>query len=190
MKNNLTLAVFLFISSLILAQETKNTWQIGLGTAVTRFNNEDASFIGDKHLFQIPRLNISIPLNERFSVDAAVSFNTIDNFSAIQNFVNYFSVDGSVRYHFKTEATIYPYVFAGASAVKSELKMTPTFNVGAGATHWITDRIGINAQIYYKHSIESFSSMRSHIQGTLSLLYSFDWDPLFGGGGSSRGKCY
>lgn len=189
MKNNLMLAVFLFVSSLILAQETKNTWQIGIGTAITRFNNEDASFIGDKHLFQIPRLNVTAPLTERFSLDVAVSFNTIDNFSAIQNFVNYFSVDGSVRYHFKTEATIYPYVFAGASAVKSELKMTPTFNAGAGATHWISDRIGINTQIYYKHSFEGYESMRSHIQATLSLLYSFDGGSLFGGGGS-RGKCY
>ena len=59
----------------------------------------------------------------------------------------------------------------GGSIVDSERKMTPTLNIGAGGIYWITDRIGINPQVYYKYSLESYESMRSHIQGTLSVSF-------------------
>ena len=86
---------------------------------------------------------------------------------------------GSIRFHFKTEATIYPYVFVGGSLVDSERKMTPTINAGAGATHWISDKIGINAQIYYKHSLESFSSMRTKLKEAYVLHHIFVWTVKF-----------
>ena len=183
---NFLVVVFLFITTLTIAQE-RNTWQIGVGTALTRFSDKDASFIGDKHLFQIPILNLTVPVSEKISLDAAVSFNTIDNFIGVQNSVKYFSLDGSVRYNFDTNGVLSPYIFMGASLVDSELKTTPTLNGGGGLTFWFNEKIGLNSQIYYKHSFNEFESMRSHIQGTLSLIFSFD--SLFGKGGSID-NCY
>ena len=177
--------LFLFSLNLI-AQDTKNTWEIGAGVSIARFSDEDASFIGDKNIFQVPRLNLTMPINERLSVDGALSFNTIDDAGFIENTAKYFSMDASLRYNFNAISTIYPYVFAGGSLVGSERKTTPTLNVGAGVTYWFSERWGVNTQLYYKHSFDGYESLRSHIQGTLSLVYSFNWDNIFG---SKKSPC-
>lgn len=181
----------LFACSLsLLAQVKNNELQIGVGVGIVKFSEEDASFIGDQYLFQVPTLNLTVPINDHVSIDGAMSFNTFDP-GFITNSVKYFSMDGSIRYSFiHLSDDFMPYVFAGASLVDSELKMTPTINVGAGATYWLTDIIGLNAQVYYKYSLESFESMRSHIQVTGGLVFALDMQDLFGGGGSSGGTCY
>lgn len=191
MLKKLLIFAFLFICAFNLkAQETKNTWQIGIGASIVRFNDKDTGFIGDKHLFQIPRLNLTAPINERLSIDAAISVNTINNFSSIQNYVNYFSADFSLRYNIDQLFTnFYPYVFAGGSLVDSTLKTTPTLNIGAGGTYWLNDEWGVNTQVYYKYSLESFESMRSHLQGTLGIVYNIG-DSLFGRGSGSGSPCF
>lgn len=187
--------VTVFVVANIFAQVESNRnrkWQIGLGAGVVKFSDEDASFIGDKNMIQIPRLNLTIPIGEQLSLDGAMSFNSF-GIGFIDNSVKYFSLDGSIRYNFtELSEDFLPYVFAGGSLVDSERKMTPTFNVGAGLTYWITNSIGLNTQLYYKHSLESFESMRSHIQITGSLIYSFDIGNLFSGRATSAigGACY
>ncbi len=182
-----------FFAASILAQSKSKKWQIGIGIGIVQFSDEDASFIGDKYLFQIPRLNLTVPITDNLSVDGAMSFNTFDP-GFIENSVKYFSMDGSLRYSFnQVSEKFFPYVFVGGSLVDSERKMTPTFNFGAGATYWISDSFGLNTQLYYKYSLESFESMRSHIQVTGGIVYAFDG--LFGGGGgrsasSIGGACY
>lgn len=197
LKRTLLVLFLLFISSTTLAQvqEQSSQWQFGIGFGIAKFSDEDAGYIGDKNLFQIPRLNLTIPISDKLSVDGAMSFNTFD-VGFISNSAKYFSMDGSLRYNFKDLIDKFePYIFVGGSLVDSERKMTPTMNIGAGATYWVTDGIGLNAQMYYKHSLEIYESMRSHIQLTGSIVFAFDG--LFGsGGGVSRrksltgGACY
>jgi len=154
-------------------------WQIGIGGGITKFSDEDAAFIGDRWLVQIPRLNLTVPVYKNISIDGALSFNTF-GLGFIDNSASYFSMDGSVRYNFDNlHKDILPYVFVGGSLVDSDRKMTPTFNLGAGLTYWVSDQIGLNAQLYYKHSLESFESMRSHMQYTASIIYAFDAGSLF-----------
>jgi hypothetical protein len=197
LKRTLLVLFLLFISSTTLAQvqEQNSQWQFGIGFGIAKFSDEDVSFIGDRNLFQIPRLNLTIPISDKLSVDGAMSFNTFD-VGFISNSAKYFSMDGSLRYNFKDLIDKFePYLFVGGSLVDSERKMTPTMNIGAGATYWVTDGIGLNAQVYYKHSLEIYQSMRSHIQLTGSIVFAFDG--LFGSGsGVSRrksltgGACY
>ena len=190
MRKKLLFISFLFAFVFILKAQEKNTWQIGLGASIVKFSDDDTSFIGDKHLFQIPRLNLTMPINERLSIDGALSFGTIDNFSLVQNYVKYLSADVSLRYNIDALFdNFYPYVFAGGSLVDSERKMTPTLNIGAGGTYWFTDDWGVNSQLYYKHSFEGYESMRSHLQGTLGIVYNIG-DSLFGRGGSSGKPCF
>lgn len=163
--------IILFSSAVLVGQQ-KNAWQIGLGASIVKFGAEDAQFIGDKHLFQIPRLNLTIPVSEKWSVDGALSFNTFNNAGLISNEVHYFSVDASVRYHFdELVENVFPYVFTGGSIVDSERKKTPTLNVGAGAVYWFAEKWGLNPQVYYKHSFPGYESMRSHVQLTLGVVY-------------------
>lgn len=183
--------LFVFCTHSIIAQNNK--WHIGIGGAVTVFGKKDAAFIGDRAMFQAPRLNLTLPLNEKLSVDGAVSFNSFD-IGFIKNAVKYFSIDGSLRYNF-TELfnNLNPYVFAGGSLVDSERKMTPTLNVGTGATYWLSNSFGLNTQLYYKHSFEGYESMRSHIQVTGGIVFSFgriNRRASFKTSRASRAGCY
>mgnify|MGYP005988743595 CR=1 FL=1 len=192
MKNKILLITLFCCSMHLFSQNLNDSWQIGIGMGVTKFNESDAEFIGDQYLFQTPVISITMPIGERLSIDGAMSFNTINDIGIISNSVNYFSMDGSLRYNFNAMLDKFsPYVFVGGSIVDSERKMTPTLNIGAGGIYWVTDKIGINPQLYYKHSLESYESMRSHIQGTLSLVFKLDWNSSGGinrGGNSS--SCY
>jgi len=176
----------------LFSQNLNDSWQIGIGMGVTKFSESDASFIGDAYLFQVPVVNLTMPLGERLSINGAMSFSTIDDIGVISNSANYFSMDGSLRYNFNALFEKFaPYVFAGASVVDSDRKMTPTINIGAGGIYWLNDNIGINPQVYYKHSFESYESMRSHIQGTLSVVFKLNWgNSSSGTKGKPSSSCY
>ncbi|WP_157821847.1 outer membrane beta-barrel protein [Tenacibaculum sp. Bg11-29] len=192
MKNRILLITVLCFSMNLFSQNLNDSWQIGIGMGVTKFSKSDAAFIGDAYLFQTPVVNLTMPIGERLSINGAMSFNTINDIGVISNSANYFSMDGSLRYNFNAVFEKFaPYVFAGGSIVDSELKMTPTINIGAGGIYWLNDKIGINPQVYYKHSLENYESMRSHIQGTLSVVFKLDWNNSNGGiKGKTSSSCY
>ncbi|WP_420552007.1 hypothetical protein [Tenacibaculum aiptasiae] len=193
MKNKILLIAVLCCSINLFSQNLNDTWQIGIGMGVTKFSSSDAAFIGDGHQFQVPVISLTMPVGERFSLDGAMSVNTIDDIGLIENSAKYFSLDLSLRYNLNPLFENFsPYVFAGGSVVDSDRKMTPTFNIGAGGIYWLTDTIGINPQVYYKHSLESFESMRSHIQGTLSVVFRLNWNNMSGGNSpnKSSASCY
>lgn len=185
MKKVFLLSFIFSITTSVISQNLNDSWQIGAGIGIVKFGKNDGAFIGDQHLFQVPRLNLTMPLGERFSIDGAVSFNTFD-VGVIKNSAKYFSMDGSFRYNFNPLFKNFaPYVFAGGSIVDSDRKMTPTLNFGAGGIYWVTQALGINPQLYYKHSFEGFESMRSHLQGTLSVVFRLNWDNIFIGGNNA-----
>lgn len=191
MKNIILLITILFCSTSLISQNLNDSWQMGIGIGITKFGESDATFIGDKYLFQVPVLSITMPIGERLSIDGAMSFNTINNVGFISNSAKYFSMDGSVRYNFNAVLNKFsPYAFVGASVVDSNRKMTPTFNLGIGGIYWLNDKMGINPQLYYKHSLSSFESMRSHIQGTLGVVFKLNWNNSSGRGSKATTSCY
>lgn len=167
-------------------------WQIGIGGGLVKFSDEDVAFIGDKHLSQIPRFNVTRIINNKISVDAALSFGSFDsetNFITTNN-VSYFSFDVSGRYRLmKNASKLDPFVFVGGSLVDSVRKMTPTINIGAGATCWFSKKLGLSTNMYYKHSSDSFESMRSHLQFTLGVVFGTNIGKGRRGGNGSTG-CY
>ncbi len=172
--------IFLFVITKIIGQQQRQIgwdWQIGVGGDIVRFNDEDAKYIGDKHLIQIPRFNITRRLNHFFALDGSISFGAFDSV-VINNQVPYFSLDGSLRFKYiTTYERLDPYIFIGGSIVQSDpkRKTTPTINAGTGLTVWLTEGIGINGQALYKHSLESFESMRSHIQVSFSVIFGVNF---------------
>jgi len=184
---NILLIVFVCLFTRISAQTNNYEWQIGVGASIVQFSDENAAFIGDKNLLQIPRINVTKPLTDNLALDAALTFQTLD-FGVVTNNVNYFSADASLRYFYEI-GNFYPYVFAGASIVDGSYKITPTFNVGAGATFWVNNILGFNTQVYYKHSLNSFESMRSHIQVTGGMVFAINIFDLLFNGTISNGFC-
>lgn len=173
----LFIAIFTSLTTSVFSQNLNDSWQIGVGFGITKFSESDAAFIGDQYLFQVPTISLTMPIGERFSLDGAMSFNTIDDVGFIKNSAKYFSMDASFRYNLNAVLEKFaPYVFIGGSLVDSERKMTPTLNIGGGGIYWVSDNIGINPQLYYKHSFEGYESMRSHIQGTLGVVFKLNWN--------------
>ena len=161
------------------SQNLNDSWQLGVGMGFSKFSKSDASFIGDQYLFQTPILSLTMPVGNKFSIDGAIAFNTIDDIGILENSINYFSMDGAVRYNFKPLFTKFaPYAFVGGSIVDAGKKMSPTLNFGAGGIYWITETIGINPQLNYKYSFESYQSMRSHIQGTIGVVFKLNWNNI------------
>lgn len=172
----LVLIVFLTFSTQSFSQDQVGpNWQFGVGGGLVKFNDKDVAYIGDKHLVQAPRFNATKRLNKNFSIDAAISFGSFDSSTRViaQNNVPYFSFDISGRYRYlSTLERLDPFIFVGASIVDShpDRRTTPTINLGTGITYWFTEIFGFSTQVYYKHSLDSFESMRSHYQFTTSLV--------------------
>lgn len=168
------LVLVLLISSQLVSQNKESRWVVGVSVGMAKFATEDAEFIGDQFNFQIPRFNVSRYFYNGLSLDAGLSFNTIDEISgAYSNSVPYFSMDGNVRYDFgETDENLVPYIAFGGSLLKTTYKLTPTFNFGGGGTFWLNSRYGINTQLLYKYSPETFQSMRSHFYFSVGMVYS------------------
>jgi len=173
------LVVFIVFSFNIIAQTRNGEWQVGVSTAATRFSDENAAVIGDKHQFQIPRINVTAPLSDHLAIDGAISFTTFD-VGFISNESVYYSFDASLRYFYDVSDTFYPYVFVGAGMADTAFKIAPTVNVGAGGTIWFNNIFGVNGQVYYKHSL-SHENTPSHIQVTAGMVFSLDPYDLFYG---------
>lgn len=187
--------LFVLISTLSYSQTSQigPNWQIGISAGIVKFSDKDASYIGDKHLSQIPRFNATRRINDNFSIDAALSFGSFDSSSSFitTNNVPYFSFDISGRYKYlKTIEKLDPYVFVGGSLVDSSRKMTPTANIGTGVSYWFSDNFGFSTQVYYKHSLESFESMRSHFQFTAGIIFGLNLGNKAKRNGNGGTGCY
>lgn len=166
--------VFFFVGFQLVGQNKENKWVVGASLGVVKFASEEAKFIGEQFIFQMPKLNASRYIYNGLTLDAAVSFNTINKIGELySNSVSYLSFDGAVKYDFGTSNdNLVPYVLFGSSLLKTTYKMTPTFNVGFGGTFWLNSRYGFNTQLLYKASPETFESMRSHTYFSFGLVYS------------------
>ncbi|WP_298781292.1 outer membrane beta-barrel protein [uncultured Polaribacter sp.] len=176
MKN---IKIFLVVFLIAKSVQSQNSLEVGVSASVVRFSDDNAAFIGDKYIFQVPMLNVAYKFNSKFSLNAELAFNTIDDIGIMSNSVKYTSYGGALRYHFYDSSKLNTYALIGGTMVQSEFKNTPTLNFGIGNSYWLSDRLGINAQAIYKFSEDRFESMRPHFQFTLGLVYSFDIDALF-----------
>ena len=147
----------------------QDEWQVEVSAAIVRFSDVNMGFVKEKHLFQIPRLSVTKKITERFSINGAISFNSIEISEIAFNKINYFSIDSFLRYHaIKDSNFIDPYVFVGGSLVSVNIGFTPALNFGAGNTFWVLKNLGINSQAMYKLSKKN----TSHFQFTAGFVYN------------------
>ena len=174
MKNVIFIVVLFIVAKSIQSQ---NKLEVGASFSLVKFSNTNAAIIGDRYLFQVPSLNATYQITERFSLGLEWSFNTIKSLGFISNSVKYNSYGGYLRYNFKSESDfLNPYAILGSTIVKSENYAIPTLNFGVGNTYWITDKIGVNSQIVYKFSALRFQSIRPHFQFSGGIVYRFDFN--------------
>lgn len=182
---------FLTFSQLINAQSEKGKLVIGIGSSSVLFDKEGASKIKQRYNVQVPRINVTGELSDKFSIDLALTFNVIGNIEGlISNAFEYTSFDATVRYNlFKSDAVIVPYIGAGVSYIggaTTAVKVEDAFslNILAGGTLWVTDKFGLISQLTYKHVSSDVLSMVSHIQGSAGIAFRF------GSGGEGRKRLW
>jgi len=165
---------FLISSTMLTAQNSENRETASIGVSLIKFSNEDAKYIGDRYLLQVPRVNFSKYLFYGITLDASIEFTSFSNLVVIQNRVRYFSISGAILYDFnRSTEKIIPYILVGASIVDTGRISTPTINFGGGSTWWFSESWGVKSEVIYKYSLESFESMRSHFQFSTGIVYSF-----------------
>lgn len=136
----ISLIVVLFFACVSLsAQNEYDKWALGVGGS---FN------------FQIPGASLTRYVKNGFTIggDFYVSgINEINGFYENKYKVMSFGVFG--RYDFKQSNKVFvPYVTLGGSMlVKDLVGKAISLNFGAGATYWLTARIGLNAQAGYRY---------------------------------------
>ena len=174
LKSQKVFLIFLFIGFQMVAQNKENRWVVGASVGMAKFNYVNAKIVGDQFLFQIPKLNVSRYFFNGLSLDAGLSFNTIDKISGLfNNSIDYLSIDLGAKYDFgKSNENLVPYIFGGTSFISANSEMTPTLNFGGGGTFWLNSRYGVNLQLLYKSVMTNTVSMRSHTYFSVGVVYS------------------
>jgi hypothetical protein len=168
MKFKILIIVFLFIFSFhINGQSEKQKWSAGISLASAHYLTDfQANILGGGFVYQTPRFNISKYMFSNITFDAGISAALFDN-------QTYTSFDGIARYDFGTSKNnVVPYILLGGSFITAKA-LTPTVNIGAGNTFWLSQNYGLNFQVMYKYSEPKFESQFSHFYASVGLVYSF-----------------
>ncbi len=212
--NRLVLALLLMVSfSNVNAQDENNPWAISFGVnAVDVFPvGEDAPqgdyfqefYNVEDHWSILPSLStvsVSKYLKDGFSVEVRGSINKITKYGQIDgvnesvkvNDLQYYALDGNVRYHFSellsklTKNSTFdptlgigggytwieegPYNSNGAGGAK-ELVGAGTLNGSVGLNINFSDNLGLSLESKYKHAFEDY--LPSHFQHTAAITVKF-----------------
>lgn len=175
-----------------------NNWSFGLGfNTVNMSSNSKDLFDSDNRAFSKNPfyLGVEYYLNNQFSIEATLSFNTFSEGTKIigktilkGSEANYIAADLAVKYSFgdllKLNA-LEPYVFLGAGNshvgayrteespdVQINQKNTFTLNTGIGMNYWFSSSWGINLNGTAKWA--SASGNANHLQASIGAVYSLN----------------
>jgi hypothetical protein len=158
--------LFLMLPLLIQSQNEKDKWAFTLDLSSVKYAEVDGEIIKGDFITQSPRLSLARHMFK--SISFVGSFST-----AFGSEQKYTTLDGSVRYDFRTyRRNFNPHVFIGVSVIKA-FALTQTTNFGIGNTFWFSYRFGLNLQTMYKFSSGKYPSQKSHTMNSLGIVYSF-----------------
>lgn len=158
--------IFLLSAYGLSAQESNDKWGIGLNTGSVLYSAKDGGTVGGRYIATIPGISISKYLGNKVTVSVTFS-------NSINDDQQYFSSDFNLGYDiFNPDFFLRPYLLAGVGVVNL-LDTGLTLNLGGGGTLWISDSIGLHAQLMYKVSTIGGELQRSHFFGSGGIVYSF-----------------
>ncbi len=182
-----TILVFLLSNSLA-AQTRDSKWVMSLGGGYIKFPTTlHAGELGSN--IQVPNIGLSRYIDKGMTVDLGV---TAPIFKFGENQINYMAFDISLRYDFnQSEKILVPYVMTGFNLFVIDAVEKPVgVSLGGGATYWLSEFIGIKAQVLYKYVPVKYKAvLPSHVQYSLGVVIPFEARALKRGSGmaSSRG---
>jgi len=158
----------LLLTVAIHSQDFNNKWAISIGAGGTLYQQDDLQSIGYRYSEQFPRISVSRYLFK--SITFAGTFST-----SFDSEKKYTTFDGELRYDFGTSQNLVNvYALVGGSLVDTKY-LLPVLNFGFGGTLWFSNSFGINSQMVYKNNHLGFKSQASHIFGSGSIIYRFNF---------------
>ena len=163
----LSLSFFLTFSSIVKAQDLGHNYAIGFNIASVLYSEKDGATVGGRYIATLPGISVSRYLGDKMTISATFS-------KSINDTQKYFSSDLNLTYDiFNPENRLRPYILGGLGIVNL-LDSGLTVNTGAGGTLWVTDSIGLNAQLIYKNSLFGSELQKSHFFSSAGLVFSFN----------------
>lgn len=178
----------LVIVSNVNAQDSNNPWTIGIGANAvdfripTGFEDIAKDYLGnaDWNISKaLSRVTAGKYLDKGFSLEAAFSMNSIQNFAALKDVeFQYYSLGLSVKYDlnelFGDTSWFDPYVLVGGDYVylDGDQKIREgMMTLGFGMNFWVSENLGINYQSVAKGNFAD--KVQDHFQHSLGFVFRF-----------------
>jgi len=190
--------VFILMQASVFAQPDKMItnrdnyfWQFGLAWTTTDDDGQELNPMPIDQLHGLPfpsRLYVDRFIYNGWSAEAVLGAQTyqadrmVNDSIGVTGFIGYF--DAALKYSFYKQlgrGAIDPYLGAGlgfslrsADPKQSAPLLTPTVNLSAGCTFWLSKQIGLQAQGVYKFGLVDILGSSSYAQYSLGLVYRIE----------------
>jgi hypothetical protein len=201
MRQKLTLffsLLFVLIQATAFAQPDKMItnrdnyfWQFGLAWTTTDDDGQELNPMPFDQLHGLPfpsRLYVDRYIYNGWSAEAVLGAQIykperkVNDSIGVNGFIGYF--DAALKYSFYKQlgrGAIDPYLGAGlgfslrsADPKQSAPLLSPTINLSAGCTFWLSKQIGLQAQGVYKFGLVDILGSSSYTQYSLGLVYRIE----------------
>jgi hypothetical protein len=201
MRQQLTLffsLLFVLIQATAFAQPDKMItnrdnyfWQFGLAWTTTDDDGKELNPMPFDQLHGLPfpsRLYVDRYIYNGWSTEAVLGAQTykperkVNDSIGVNGFIGYF--DAALKYSFYKQlgrGAIDPYLGAGlgfslrsADPKQSAPLLSPTINLSAGCTFWLSKQIGLQAQGVYKFGLVDIFGSSSYTQYSLGFVYRIE----------------
>ena len=190
--------VFILMQASVFAQPDKMItnrdnyfWQFGLAWTTTDDDGQELNPMPIDQLHSLPfpsRLYVDRYIYNGWSAEAVLGAQTyqadrmVNDSIGVTGFIGYF--DAALKYSFYKQlgrGAIDPYLGSGfgfslrsANPKQSAPLLTPTVNLSAGCTFWLSKQIGLQAQGVYKFGLVDILGSSSYAQYSLGLVYRIE----------------
>ena len=166
-------------------------WQFGLAWTTTDDDGQELNPMPFDQLHGLPfpsRLYVDRYIYNGWSAEAVLGAQTykperkVNDSIGVNGFIGYFDV--ALKYSFYKQlgrGAIDPYLGAGlgfslrsADPKQSAPLLSPTVNLSAGCTFWLSKQIGLQAQGVYKFGLVDILGSSSYTQYSLGLVYRIE----------------
>ena len=169
--NQLLLAVIVFTTIAVNAQDSNNPWMVKLGMNAEDFyptGQKDYSYISEnlgEDFFNFDHYNAAYAISDvrvgrylgnKFSLIASFKVNKIEKLGELDTNLSFINPNLDVKYNICKEGkSLQPYIFAGGGYTWLEDEDGGNLNGGLGLEYWFNDNIGLYVESAYHHTFDA-----------------------------------
>ena len=172
--------LLLLVTGSAIAQTSENPWAVSAGANIVSIQ-DDAVDAGAS--FGIPALSLSRYIVGGFSLGVQYANNTLSEAASNGNDLDYYSLDGIVKYNIGSGESVLPYLFAGygfsnfsegdsdSEGMFPSREVSKTVLGGAGIGIRLNDNLMANISTSYRSASENYAY--NHLQHVIGVSYNF-----------------